>query len=97
MNSFNINLLRLCFFFFKPIFFFTFSAFFVGAFFFSFFICMKDYIYTIADPLQPFRDPGPLWVGGVLTKRIVFVCCRATLTHSRALASNSIQCMCHPR
>lgn len=49
---------------------------------------MKGYLHYISSP-QAFRDPGPLWGG--YKKRTVFLsaflCCRATLTHSRTPAS----------
>lgn len=49
---------------------------------------MKGYLHYISSP-QAFRDPGPLW-GGCKKRTVflsVFLCCRATLTHSRTPAS----------
>lgn len=49
---------------------------------------MKGYLHYISSP-QAFRDPGPLW-GGYKKRTVflsVFLCCRATLTHSTTPAS----------
>lgn len=56
----------------------------------------RIYRHYISAP-QAFRDPGLLWGVQKKKKRTVFLCCRATLTHSRAPTANFIQCMCHPR
>lgn len=56
----------------------------------------RMYLHCISPP-QAFRNPGQLWRGYKNQKKTKpFLCCRATLTHSRASAGNFIQCMCHP-
>lgn len=57
-------------------------------------IRMKGCIYTIPHPRRLLEI---LVHSGGYKKRTVFLCCRATLTHSRAPAANFIRCMCHPR